>query len=116
MSNANATIDRPQVGEINGLVNGLSYHAQFAQAECVDWSDERLKRITRIRLLSDPGFPWWDVSYCHGELKDGTKVRVMFPFGQLPKKTWKSDIIKAAKRDGVYAKGIGVFDAISTLC
>ena len=38
----------------------------------VYWDDPRLKRITRLRLLSDPGFPLWDVSYCYGVLHDGT--------------------------------------------
>lgn len=89
----------------------------------VYWDDPRLKRITRLRLLSDPGFPLWDVSYCYGVLHDGTMVDVDLPFSQLAKTPgrWgtgamQRDIIRHAKRDKVFAKGLGVFEAISTLC
>lgn len=81
----------------------------------VDWADPRLHRITRLRLLTDPGFPAWDVSYCHGILKDGTEVTVLLPFSQLPRRNRNGAILAHAKRDGVYAKGIGVFDALSEL-
>lgn len=99
---------------------GQAFLDSFAD-ESVDWTDERLAKITRLRLLSDPGFPAWDVSYCWGVLKDGTNVRVSLPFDQLPKSKWgqggiQKAIIAHAKRDGVYAKGLGIFDAISTLC
>ena len=82
----------------------------------VQWDDPDLKRIVRLRLLSDPGFPVWDVSYCYGQMKDGSYVRVELPFSQLPKHNFKSAIIRYAEKDGVFAKGLGVFDAISTLC
>ena len=49
-------------------------------------------------------------------LQDGTLVRVDLPFHQLPKRTWKSAIIEAAKRDRVFAKGLDIFNAVSTLC
>jgi hypothetical protein len=80
------------------------------------WDTPGLK-ITRLRLLSDPGFPMWDVSYCLGEV-DGRHVRVILPFDQLPKKGMKSAIIKHAKRDKVYAKALGILDEanISKLC
>ena len=80
----------------------------------VDWSDKRLAKITRLRLISDPLFPYWDLSYCWGVLKDGTKVRVQVPFFQLRKRSLRADIIRDAKRDRVYAVGLGIFDAIST--
>src|SRR4051794_3553299 len=46
-----------------------------------------LKKITRIRLLSDPGCPFWDVSYVHGVDDQGRKVRVITPgtWFQIPK-------------------------------
>lgn len=118
MKNPNAIIDyRNTYGthETGGLVNGQEYHAQFSRDETVPWTEKGLK-VTRLRLLSDPGFPAWDVSYCHGELEDGTKVHVELPFSQLPKKRITSAIIAHAKRDGVYAKGLGILDAISKLC
>ena len=70
--------------------------------------------MTRLRLLSDPGFPYWDVSYCDGEL-DGYHVRVQLPFNQLKKRNIAGQIIEYAKRDKVFAKGIGILDCISTL-
>lgn len=83
--------------------------------EYVDWTDPNLKRVVRLRLLSDPGFPMWDVSYCVGEMKDGKAVHVQLPFDQLPKKGMRGMIVKWAKQDKVFAQGLGIFDAISTL-
>ena len=81
----------------------------------VDWTDKRLAKITRLRLLSDPGYPAWDVSYCYGQLRDGSNVHVDLPFRQLPKRGVVAAILKYAKRDKVYAKGLGIFDNISRL-
>lgn len=103
--------------ETNGLVGD-------EQSEWLDrldgevyWSDPELARVTRLRLLSDPGFPYWDVSYCYGIRKDGRECRVSLPFHQLPKRTWKGAIIEWARRDGVYAVGLGLMDpmVVSTL-
>lgn len=105
--------------ESNGLINGKEYHKNFYGAETVEWTDSRLKRITRFRLLSDPGFPYWDVSYIHGELKDGSLCRVNTPFIQIPKgRQFFGFIIREAKKDGVYAKGLGLLDeyTYSKLC
>jgi hypothetical protein len=83
-------------------------------ARTVDWTEKGLY-ITRFRLLSDPGFPYWDVSYCYGRI--GTEqVRVSLPFSQLSKRKMKSEIIEAAKKDKVFAVGLGIFDNLSTLC
>ena len=91
------------------------YHDQFPRdAETVDWTDPDLARITRLRLISDPGLPFWDVSYCHGVLKNGDQCRVQLPFHQLPKDRRNAMILAHAKDDGVYANGLGVFDAINT--
>ena len=110
------TTDRPSVGEFNGLVNGIAYHDErHSQAGGVDkvcWTTKGLE-ITRLRLLSDPGFPVWDVSYCHGIL-DGKHVNVELPFSQLPKYGMKSYLYKEAQKTGVFIKGL--FNSISTLC
>ena len=112
------TVDRPSVGETNGLVDGHTYHSEFTSniQRQVPWTAEGLK-ITRLRLLSDPGFPFWDVSYCHGVL-NGEPVEVMLPFDQLPKKNRNRAIVKYAIKDGVYAKGLGILSplVVSTLC
>ena len=81
----------------------------------VGWTDRDLSRITRLRLLTEPGFPLYDVSYCWGGLHSGRKVEVRLPFDQLPRKNMRGAIIEAAKQDGVYASGLGVFDALSIL-
>ncbi len=86
-----------------------------ASGRIVEWNDPQLKRIVRLRLLSDPGFPVWDVSYCVGEMRDGTPVRVDLPFNQVPRRGMMSFLVQAAARDGVHAKRLGVFDALSTL-
>jgi hypothetical protein len=109
--------------ETNNLVEQFgSYNAygeQVARAikgQPVCWTDPRLKEIVRLRLLSDPSFPAWDVSYCHGQLDDGSYVDVDLPFSQLPKgRKINAQIVMWAKKDKVYAKGLGIFDAISCL-
>jgi len=100
---------------ISEFTNNFSEYLNTLEGT-VDWTDKRLAKITRLRLLSDPGFPLWDVSYCYGQLHDGTNVKVDLPFHQLPKRDMKAWIIKYAKKDGVYAKGLGIFDNISRLC
>ena len=112
------TIDRPSVGETNGLLDGHTYHSEFTAniKRQVPWTAEGLK-ITRLRLLSDIGFPFWDVSYCHGVI-NGEPVEVMLPFDQLPKKNRNRAIVKYAIKNGVYAKGLGILSPLvqSTLC
>lgn len=115
------TTDRNVHGTIesNGLVDAQSYHAErHAQGadrlHPVDWTTPGLK-VTRLRLVSDPGHPVWDVSYCHGTL-DGKPVSVQLPFSDLPKRGVNAAIIKHAIRDKVYAKGLGILNCISTLC
>lgn len=100
--------------EVNGLPAG-GQQSLLAQLSAdghveVDWTDSRLAKITRLRLLGDRDFPFWDVSYCYGELKDGRSCRVRLPFHQLRKAKWKTELVAWATRDGVYAKGIGLFN------
>ena len=96
----------------------------------VYWTEKNL-RITRLRLLSDPGIPFWDVSYCDGVIlhEDGTRepVMVSLPFSQLARTSrylgqlrrapsLARQIIEYGKKDGVFVKRLGVLDVISTLC
>lgn len=89
----------------------------------LDYEADLLKRIVRLRYLSDPGFPAWDLSYCWGELKDGTPCRVTAGswFHQVPKvMNGRRTPLKAAlytlfKARNLHAKNLGVFDALSTL-
>lgn len=110
------TTDRNVYGTIeqNGLVDGQAYHQGRGATPSVPWSTPGLK-VTRLRLVSDPGHPVWDVSYCHGML-NGQHVEVELPFSDLPKRHYKAKIIEHAKREKIYAMGLGILDNISTLC
>lgn len=102
--------------ETNNLAHVMSdaLAAEFQRTpHTVAWDDAALASIVRLRLISDPGFPAWDVSYCWGRLTDGTPVRVSLPFFQLPKRNLNGAIVEEAKRAGVFAKRLGIFDAIS---
>jgi hypothetical protein len=105
-------IKDPDYGHMESNPICKTLQEEFMQADnvVVDWNDEDLDKIVRLRLLSDPGYPVWDVSYCWGRLKDGTPVRVELPFDQLSKGRVKAEIIAHAKAEGVYAKGLGLFD------
>jgi hypothetical protein len=85
--------------------------------ETVDLTDRRLVRITRLRLVTDPGFPLWDLSYCYGQLNDGTNVRVTLPWHQFSRRYLKRDLVQMCKEAGVYGKKLGILDegVISTL-
>jgi hypothetical protein len=104
----------PEYGyyESNPLPKG--FHENFTEkaSRSIRWNDPELDRIVRLRLLTDPGFPLYDVSYCYGITKDGEPVEVELPFSQLSKgrgkRSWQSDILRHAKRDGVYAKRHGL--------
>lgn len=97
--------------ETGGLPDGRAYHDEFAGAREVDWTTPGL-RVTRLRLLSDPGFPLWDVSYCHGRI--GTEpVVVRLPFDQLPKRGLFAEVVRHAKRDGVFAARLGLLDRLN---
>jgi hypothetical protein len=101
--------------ETNGLIDAAAYHRTVTDrmTRTVPWTEPGL-RITRLRLLSDPGHPVWDVSYVHGQLGD-EPVRVAVPFDHLPKGRVSPTIVAHARADGIYAKGLGILDAISTL-
>jgi hypothetical protein len=77
----------------------------------VRWTHPQLKKITLLdlQLIDDA----WQVTQCEGELKNGEVVRVALPFSRLPRYGLRKSIIKYAKEDNVYAKGLGIFEAIN---
>lgn len=87
--------------------------AHLASTRRLDWTDPDLARITRLRLLGDRNYPRLDVSYCWGVTKDGQPCWVDLPFGDLPKATWKTALVRYAKRAGVYVTGLGIWEAVS---
>lgn len=78
--------------------------------ESVRLGDSRLERVVRLRLLTEPGYPYFDISYIYGVLKDGTHVRIDVHPGCLGRKTIKRDLITWAREEGAYAKGLGLLD------
>jgi len=109
---------RMETGNLEELYGSYNnYHDAVTRnvTETVYWTDKDLVKIIRLRLLSDPYFPAWDISYCHGKLRDGSYVEVELPWGQLPKGKVNKTIVHWAKKEGVYAKGLGIFDVISKL-
>jgi hypothetical protein len=97
---------------ITGEAVGPEYHATVEKGVAYTFHDIQALggRITRLRLLSDPGFPMWDVSYCHATLPDGRIVRVETTFFQLPRRNTIGAIIEDARREGYHAKAIGLLD------
>ena len=107
-------------------MSGGDYHSIFHKARTVCWTTPGLK-ITRFRILTDPDFPAWDVSYCHGYIGE-EPVRVRLPFSQLPKRFrykdrdgqvriggWKAALVAHCRKAGINGKRLGIFAAASTL-
>jgi hypothetical protein len=78
--------------------------------ESVRLGDPRLDRVVRLRLLTDPGYPYFDISYVYGVLKDGTHVRIDAHPGSLRRRAIKTDLINWAREEGVNAKRLGLLD------
>jgi hypothetical protein len=76
----------------------------------VPLSDPDLIRIDRIRLLTDRGCPFFDVSYVYGTLRDGRHVRVDLGAWQLPRKGLRRELVRLAAEAGRYGKGLGMLD------
>jgi hypothetical protein len=104
--------ERNNLQDVTGMT-GNEYHGQFSRDTRVDWTEPGLK-ITRLRLLSDPGFPYWDVSYCHGETADGRLVHVILPFDQL-RKPYGRDLIGYLNAANLNGHKLGIWNAISNL-
>ena len=94
----------PEVAELRSAVH--------ASGLTVDLEDPRLVRITRLRLVTDRGFPVWDLSYCYGRLSDGTNVRVNLPQHQFSKRELNRDLLLMCKAAGRYGKALGIFDPL----
>lgn len=124
------TYDDASIGGTNlfaSAAQGSAYHEQFRNARTVRFDEPGL-RITRLRLISDPGFPAWDISYCHGYIGDepvhvdmvvSQLAKWGFKFkrkdGTIGKGGWKAHVIALCKKYNVNAWKLGVLENVSTL-
>lgn len=69
-----------------------------------------IKRFTRIRLLTEPWYPYMDLSYAFGELPDGRHCRVRLDSYKLGRKTYRSQIAAEVKAAGRNPNQMGVWD------
>lgn len=100
-----AVHDTHTIGETNALRESVDH------SRLVDWTNPDLARVLRFRIIgANYEYPYWDVSYVYGEMKDGTRVRVHVPFRRLPRFGWKRALVQEAIRDGVHAKRLGMLD------
>ena len=72
-------------------------------------------RVCRLRMLTEPGTPFLDISYVHGVLPNGRNVHINVQDSPMLRKgrgskPYMSDMIEWAKREGVYGKRIGMLD------
>ena len=98
--------------ETNGL-NGSNYHEAVDHSRRYTLAELQAAggKVSRLRLLTEAGYPWYDISYAHGTLPDGTIVPLHVTTMKLRRKALKADLIAWAKEEGVYAKGLGLLDA-----
>jgi hypothetical protein len=105
------------VREANNIAEADYDHTAVDYSYKVDLSDERLVRIDRIRLLTEPGFPMYDLSYCWGTLDDGRHVPVdlgRYQFTRRPRggkgPSLHAQLVDCAKAAGRHAKRLGMLD------
>jgi hypothetical protein len=113
MTAANRSMDlavRYGVNETNPLWTSEATHENVDYNEYVTLGDPRLKRIVRLRLLTEPGYPYMDISYCYGQLKDGRFVRLSGAPMNISRRKPKADLIAWAREEGVNAKALGLLD------
>lgn len=111
MTAANRSMDlavRYGVDETNPLWASEATHNDITEWN-VSLGDPRVKRIVRLRLLTEPGYPYFDISYCYAQLQDGSYVRLQSPMN-LRRKAIKADLIAWAREEGVNAKRLGLLD------
>lgn len=89
--------------------DGVSYDDQVTLAEL----KARGGKISRVRLLTEVRYGYGriaDVSYIHATLPGGKVVPVRVDVSTNLLREVKKDFIEWAKREGVFAKGIGLLD------
>lgn len=111
MSNTTAAADR---FETNTLENPSAYHARTRQENyTLRQLSEAGGKVDRIRLISYRlgGQRMYDVSYMYGVLPDDSLVRLVGGDALgVPAHTFKGHLIEWARREKVFAKGLGLLD------
>jgi hypothetical protein len=102
------------INETNPLIGRVDYDT-FGEPVTLRELEAQGGKITRVRMLTEPGTPFLDVSYVHGELADGTPVQIIgLQVGTLRKGKgsvpYMSDMIAWAKAERVYGKRLGLLD------
>lgn len=117
MSNPFETHDTNRYGATatNDLVNGVAYHDEVDYSVTYSLKEiaEAGGHIVRVRILTDRimGQTLCDISYIHASLPDGKIVPVQNLLNNLtPFRDLKKEMIDWAKREGVFAKGVGLID------
>jgi hypothetical protein len=104
----------PYPYEVNPLPTP-DYHETERREVSVDELASSGGKFTRIRLLTEYGYPGMDVSYVHGVLGDGTPVRVWAGFiGGLSRRKYRSEIQDALIQEGIsrsQCNRMGVWDS-----
>jgi hypothetical protein len=108
------------MSETNNLIDvGINHHDTH-QDITLGWDDPQLKAITRIRFIADSWAGPFDLSYCLGRDIEGRQVRVRIPTYQVMGSgaTVTRSLVEAAKRDGVYLRGLcgGDIRSVVSLC
>jgi hypothetical protein len=81
-----------------------------------EFASHKGARIVRVRWIGGdyiPGYgKCYDISYIHGVLADGTRIRINDPWNctLVPKHKMMGALIEWAKEEGVYAKGLGLLE------
>lgn len=98
------------IGDMHALLDTVDF-----KAGTFHLSNPELVKIVRLRLIGCSWeYPYWDVSYCYGELADGRVVRVDIGEYRIDRR-WARHLVQLAKEAGRYGKGMGLLDAVSTL-
>jgi len=108
------------MSETNNLVDvGIDHHDTH-QEITLGWDDPELAAIIRLRFIADSWRGPFDLSYALGRDTEGRQVRVRIPVYQIMGNggTVTRTLVEAAKRDGVYLRGLcgGDIRGVVSLC
>lgn len=93
-----------------------SYVPFEEQMSLAEFASHKGARIVRVRWIGGDYIPGrgkcYDISYIHGELADGTRVRIQehWDLSLVPRHQMAGRLIEWAKEEKVYAKGLGLLD------